>query len=243
MSNGLLIDLVSYWKMEEASGDLYDAHGSNDLTATDLSRDTGIKDYCQSVWSTSANAMIANSTNMGTRTRSVSQWVKLRYASQPGTDAVFFLQQAENDGSWKYVLRRGTQDATLDKFRFWTEHSGGSADAFSSTVPISDNTTWHHIVWMYDNDADSKVCWVDAGKVIDNTPGQGDMNIYADADDTYVPGTNLGQGAVQGYYDEMAWWTRALTQEDVETIYNSGDGLFYDDWDSGATNDKFFLVF
>ena len=34
-----------------------------------------------------------------------------------------------------------------------------------------------------------------------------------------------------GIIDEVAFWNRAITTDEISEIYNSGTGKFYNDWD------------
>lgn len=42
--------------------------------------------------------------------------------------------------------------------------------------------------------------------------------------------------------DESAIWSKVLTDEDIDALYNSGAGLAFSEWTSGADTGAMFMV-
>ena len=118
-----------------------------------------------------------------------------------------------------------------DKYEFAICHNNGVTSRFvkvNSSYPI--NTTdgqWHHVVAVYERDADTMQIYVD-GRA-QNSPiaaGWGATNIDIDGNRRFSVGSRSGEGVFTGSIDEVSVWKRALSANEVMDIYRRGRRLY-----------------
>jgi len=102
--------------------------------------------------------------------------------------------------------------------------------------------TWHHVtavLYDTDNDIDSTDYYINGdlwtgSKIIS---GESDGSITYTKDYQFIGARRTNQGLTnffEGKIDEVGIWDRALTSDEVSDLYNSGDGLSYDDFETLA---------
>lgn len=236
--NGLLTDLLAYYKLDEASGDALDAHtGAKDLTDTntvgaatgkinggrDFEADTNEYFVRTDADFNMASAGVAIDFTM-------SAWVNLETNDETTSygRGIFSYLTAESIGNWAVSIRGG---ATNKIYLYHWESSGADADgrkAFSSTLSTS---TWYHIVAR--RSSGTYTVWVNGASQTADTSlttdsGWGTRNA--------VMGSMwIGGGSnyvLDGIIDELGIWKRALSDSDIATLYNSGSGYAYSNFTS-----------
>ncbi|MCC6404780.1 MAG: tail fiber domain-containing protein, partial [Candidatus Yanofskybacteria bacterium] len=201
----LLTGLVSYWRMDEASGNnVADAIGSNPGTSVSATvvagkisngRDFGGTAYVDTALAPSGYAGI-----------SFSVWVNL------GTE-----------GNYPMVMSYGTTAGNPPELRFYSTTGYIEWVARSSNTGVTDNvnlagTGWHHIVAT--TDGTTLRLYKDGALV-----GQ---NAVATTIDSATPlrfGARSDGAALylDGTLDEAGVWSRELTQQEITDLYNSGN--------------------
>jgi archaellin len=219
----LLNTLISYWKLDEASGTRVDSHGTNDLSDNNsVASTTGMINN-------GADFVAANSTYLShasnaslqvTGDFTFSLWVKLSSQGGGGSDNCVFAKDA--------VAGAGTGDYTLD---YQTGGAGfyfgvNGAAAYAAVGSNTSNGVWTHLVAWYD--ASDQKCRL---RVDDTT------TYVSAATSALVQGTaafRVGARdniAVPGYIDavvdEIGFWKRKLTAVEITALYNTGAGLPY----------------
>jgi len=91
-------------------------------------------------------------------------------------------------------------------------------------------TTWKHGVVAYNGggagNSDRVKIWIDG--TLQTLSFSGTMpTSLLDRSGDFRLGWNDGQSHLNGSLDEVAVWSRALTQADVDALYNSGSGVTY----------------
>ncbi len=228
----LLTNLISYWKMDEASGNALDAHGANDLTDNNtVGSATGIignaRDFeadNSEFFNIADNADLSvDNTSNGDIGFTIQAWVKLE--SQPGTLPIVGKFDDNFSPGREYLLY---WNSGTNRFTFGVTFDGGegfqqvSADTFGN---ISTGV-WYLIHAWYDPlDSRLHIC-VNAGlddsglfvstNVID-PPTAAPFTIGSYDSTTYF----------DGLIDEVGFWKRVLTSQERTDLYNSGAGLAY----------------
>lgn len=220
-SNGLLTNLVSYWKLDEASGTRVDSHGSNDLT------DNNTVGSAAGIISNAADFTEADSEYLSTTTLPVSSfpcsfscWVKL----DDTADEYEFLSLAKNSSPVVYIALRSPPSRGYEL----QVRSGGSTfdgSNFAAANGGTLSTDWTHVVAVISGSGDAKL-------YVDNVLVETDTNTFS-----WPPGMDefaigrIGDSS-PGYsncaVDEVGIWSRALSASDVTNLYNSGNGLAYE---------------
>lgn len=219
--NAVWTDVTAYWTMNEASGTREDSIGSADLTPTasdpasvsgklgnaaDLERDN------TQYFSTADAAGLSFS---GTDSFSISAWIKLettgtrmRVISKWGASA------AVQD--WELTI-----NATLGPF-FAVSDSATTASINDGTAL---NTDWHHIVAVFDNANNELRLYLDGSQCA--TP-VAETNDPTDSSSTIYVGNDYdGSDAFDGLIDDLCLFRKALTDANVTTLYNGGNGRAY----------------
>jgi len=208
-------NLVSYWKLDESSGNAADSVGSNTLTNNNSTAYVSGKiNNGADLESTSSNYFSkATSVDLpsGNGARSISAWVKVE--SYPDHLTVLSYGTRNNYQNFEFIiLSSGVMTVGI-----YNENSANSSTAISTG-------TWHHIAYTYDGTT-SKF-YLDG--VIDGT------DTFANTPNTGTS-TNLYVGILNdatsfkfdGIIDELAVWSRALTEVEVGQLYNLTSGLQY----------------
>lgn len=217
----LLTSLISAWKLDEASGNAADSHGSNTLTdnggvgsgtgkigtARDLERSS------TQYFSRADNASLST----GDIDFTFAMWVNIE-STPPST---YNLINKEADFNQEYVI-----DYTSgSKFRFFINGAaGGLIIASTSTYSTS---TWHFVVAWHDAGANTLNIQVNDGAV-DSVGTGGAVPLNGTAE--FRMGASAFPG-FPGYFDGLIdganFWKRVLTSAERATIYNNGNGLAY----------------
>ena len=225
-------NLVSYWKLDEASGNAADSVGSN--TAVN----TGTATYGAAIIN---NGVILNGSSQYltvtdhasldfTTAFSASMWFKV--TTMAADKALLVKWTYQTQGSW--AIQTGIDAADeIGIFIATSLTDNGNGCHLTTDAANLSSDTWYHLVVVYDGsqtgdanrlkiyvNASSKAFTVDAGAVpasLQNSSAPVNMGFFGG-----VLTRHLG-----GSMDEVGLWSRALTSDEVTTLYNSGAGLQY----------------
>lgn len=236
MANGLLNDLISYWQCDEASGNLGDSHSSNTLTgkADVPSRTAGLFGNAANfnsanvVCESSAAALDFRQNPMVSFT--VSMWVNFNSIKTTGSSWLWEQYDGVGNEGWGLVFRGQNSP---DDWNFFMRHSAGTVSCPATPSDISAGT-WHHVVIRYNASTKEMAIFIDGVK--DTTDATGFQVITAGAVDFTVGGWGAnGVEISNALHDEIGAWSAALSDTQVSQLYNSGSGLAYSSFDSGAS--------
>jgi hypothetical protein len=215
-------DLISYWKLDEASGNALDAHGAHELTATNApgtvtgkindGRDLAVTKY----FSKGFDAELG----FGDEDFTVAGWVKL--TSKPGLG--FMLNCFSGTQGYQLSYR-----SDQDRFYF------AVGDADSQHIENADNlgspstATWYYLVAWHDSTANTVNIQVNNGTV--------DSGGYSAGVSTPAADFQIGfsGNSIDGVVDEFALWNRILTTQERTDLYNGGSGLAYSAFNDDET--------
>ena len=206
--------LVSYYKLDESSGNALDAEGSNDLTVTGATQNDSEAIINTSYSFDGVNDFLVDTTASGlpTTVGSISAWVRHDGSISQSEDSII---EMGNGGTTRILLR--TKDA--DNIALFID---GTEAAIKENVITSN--TWFHVVVTWDTVNDLFVMYIDGSDVSATTLATGnpatvdEINIGSDHSDNQLWGGKL---------DEIGIWTKILTSSEVTSLYNSGNGLAY----------------
>jgi hypothetical protein len=221
----LLLGLVSYWPLEEASGTRYDVVGTNHLT------DNNTVTSAAGKVDTSAEFTAANSESLSINSNTSIQcgdidftfaaWVNL--GAKTGSAQIISKinsggGKVEYDFSWvgapTHRYRLSVAKPT-DNWVYVDAVSGGNVDL----------DTWHLIVAWHDHALDKLYIQVDNGTV-DSVATGGALQAASTADLYF--GYRQWVGAyLTGKIDEAGFWKRILTTDERSALWNGGAGLTY----------------
>lgn len=195
-------DLVSYWKLDEASGNATDSHGTNALT---------------NVSAGSVPGKVGNARDFDTGTYLfIGDNASLSVGS---TDfAIAFWVRFDSLSGLKFVLRKGEE--------FYIYHNGASLvfEALTTggyavrTIGTVTTGTWFFVVIWWDNTNGSMCSSLNANAAATTSLG----STFRDHNGSFVIGNSFN-----GSVDEMGFWKRVLTSDERTQLYNGGNGLAY----------------
>lgn len=204
--------LVAYYQLEEDAGTANSTiFGINLTNVTDTFPTYQVAGRVNFGYDFSASPM-NNSLNgilpIGDEVRSISIWVKKDTAA--GNQGFIGLGNA-------VAPDRSAFNLVADNSKFHFTAGGNDFDIFS--VAFSD-ATWYNLVITYDGT--TIVTYVNGTNYVNNTPA----GAFVTADSLEVGGFSwTTSGDLAGDVDEIGIWNRTLTTDEVEGLYNDGNGI------------------
>lgn len=225
-------NLAAYWPLNEASGSALDAHGSNDLTETSgtiaatTGKITGARDFeagDTEYFEIADNADVST----GDVDFTITAWVR---AESKDGNMVIVGKDTNTSGNREYNLfYRGTDRFSFEVFS--ATDSGTVLDASSFGSPSTG--TWYFVVAWYDATANTMNIQVNNGTVNSTSKS----TLQASGSSVFRIGARNFSGG-EAYWDglicEVGLWKRVLTSDERTELYNSGNGLSYDDFGGGG---------
>lgn len=217
-------NLISYWKLDESSGNADDAVSTNDLTNANVSYTTG-KINNGAVFNQTTNKLQVNS-NLGINggSCSISLWAKMSANPASGFDDFFFLT-ANSTSKANYNIYYENNSGTLQlSFSRGRDNVG---DQIARTNVDLGTTNWHHCVLTYDGtNIEGYLDGTSIGTAAASGNGTGPATGNVSLIGAWTYNGNYGNYH-KGMIDEVGVWSRALSSTEVTALYNSGNGLQY----------------
>lgn len=217
--------LISWWDLDEASGNRADSHGSNTLT--------------DNATVTSATGKVSDAADFEATN---GEWLSKAAPHGCGFDSITDITIAcwvnfESLAVDAGIMRVG--NSTTASAHDWMLYSATSASRLRFYIPSSSafsgrfvdanshgnlsTSTWYFVIGQYDASAETAFISVNAG-TLDSQTGLGSPNSSGSQ-------LELGRFDTGNYYDglidEAAVWNRLLNQSEINTLYNSGSGIAY----------------
>lgn len=209
----LIDNLISYYKLDESSGDAIDAHGSDDGTVTGATQNVSGK--INTAYSFDGNDLVElNSSISGDTSVTATCWFKT--SSSTGFQAILDLNNDGGSSTKGFAIEFDGADGVIQPL------IDGIARGSGSTV-INDGT-WHFAV-ITRNGNDYNV-YLDGGSTPEAT--------LTNAGGSFGAVNRIGQNghaSIDGFFigevDEVGIWSRVLSTSEMSELYNSGNGLAY----------------
>lgn len=220
-SNGLLTNLVSYWKLDEASGNALDAHGSNTLTANGApGATTGKLSGCRTFNGSSDYFAVADNASLSTGDIDffLAGWV---YQTSAGNQ-VFAGKYDTGGTDAEYLLDGGGAAGT--QYRFTVSAIGAAGvSVIASTFGNYSINTWNFLAAWHDSVANTINIQVNNGTIDSVSHSGGVFNSAA----PFQFGARINGGPpgnfLAGRLDEFGFWKGGIpnsTQRGL--LYGSG---------------------
>ena len=215
----LTTSLVSYWDMDETSGTTVDdAINIRNGTATNTTIVNGIIGKARNLTGAGSYINIPHHTYYNLTSKiSVSLWFKGVNNSDQAYG--FAFGKADTTGyNGYYILMRpwgGGANFIVAKADDTEEYGVGGTD-------VIDNT-WHHFVGVYDTSGDNRIKFYLDGAYQGSRPA---FDPTTNSQPIRIGEYTSGKYIV-GAVDEVGLWKKALTNQEVLDLYNSGNGNAY----------------
>lgn len=224
-ASSLLTGLVSYWNLDESSGNAIDLVGSNTgtLVGSTTQGTTGKINTCYGFPNNSAVNFGHDASLDLVQKGSVSCWI---YITTQGYSVIFQKSDLDNSqNGWALTTTLDDGICTLQAFvaNSSTSHYWGGGTGYTNL-----NTgTWYHVVMTWDNDLNDLSVYLNGNLEISSIK---DIDFTSSGFD-FVLGAIKWTGGYYNYFkgniDEVGVWNRALTGTEVTTLYSGGSGKSY----------------
>ncbi|MEO1063759.1 MAG: LamG-like jellyroll fold domain-containing protein [Actinomycetota bacterium] len=231
----LLTDLVAHWKLNETSGTRADSHGSNDLTDNNTVGSASGKLGNAADFESTNNEYLSHADNADLATGdfdwTVTAWFRLESLPSAVGDTGGIVTKHKDGDEKEFIVAVSTGE---DKPLIRLFALGGSTIATATWGAAVSTGTWY-FVEAYHDAANNEI-----GIAINNgthvTAPTGGTASARKTDVLWQIGS-LGNGSsfLDGRVDSVSRWDRLLTSQERSDLYNSGDGLDYDDFGGADT--------
>ncbi len=216
--NGLLNGLVAYWDLDD---DAIDSHSTFD--GTEVASPTygaGIINNGITLSGASNQSVnFGNDSALNPSEMSVSLWFK---ADSIANLETLFSRQSSSSPYPSYDIRFNSS-SQINPYVV----CGGSAKSITSTTTFSTGTFYHLVLTV---DGTDMRIYVDGSS--DATPVSTGAAITGGTENTILGAhSTAGSRGFDGIIDEVGVWNRALSADEVTTLYNGGSGLSYASFD------------
>jgi len=222
----LASNLVSYWSLDEASGNAIDAHGANDLTDTNtVGSAAGKVGNCRD-FEKDANEYFSIADNAGLRTGDIdfsfAAWVKM----ESKNSFPQILSKWGGSGDAEYALG---YESGSDRLSFSVSSTGSNTvTAVANTLGSPSTGTWYFVAGGHN--ATTNEIWISVNAGTPNTTSHSAGVAVGAA--PFLIGelggfVGLAGGEWDGLIDELGFWKRDI-RSDLSELYNAGSGRDYD---------------
>lgn len=234
MVNSLLNNLVSYYAMDEASGNLIDSAGSADLTTTTnltYSSTNSPQGTSSILFNGSSSLAQLDASPISAVGFTVSLWFRgtSGYDASTGRCMMSISDKSASGMQSGLLTSNNSAGAGDDNQTLARDISDFNGNANNNSNTVVD--TWYHCVGTW-NSATSRYCWVNNVQGAENT-----HSVALSGYDRITIG-RLGDSTPNwhwlGQIAHVAVWDTVLTDTQIGQLYNSGSGLVYADFDNGS---------
>ncbi len=217
----LIDNLVSYWKMDEVSGNRADSHGSNTLTDVNtVGSTTGIINNGADFIAANTERLTRSAQTWGiSNASSVSLWAFTdNLAANPRV--VQFGTGGANTSSITILF----QNVSTGFFYVDLRSSSGSTGKIYKFLPASVSSLRHYV---YTWDGTDFILYENGSAVTPTKDSDGALSMTDSSRALAIGSTTAGTAPLDGTVDEVGLWSRALSASEVSELYNGGAGLAY----------------
>ena len=221
-------NLISWWKLDETSGTRYDAHGSNDLSDINtVGYAAGKKGNAADFEKDNSEHLKINdnaSLSFGNESFTIVMWVKFESVSTVGQVVLSKWDWGVNKMEYEIAKPYGAY-----RFSFKVSKDGlAETSVIANTFGDVSAGVWYFVAGVHDSVNDKLTIYVN--DKFDSVSYSSGCN---DNTSPFAIGAEFNSGAAYALYDglvdEVAIWRRALTADELEWLYNSGNGRTYED--------------
>ncbi|CAG0926907.1 hypothetical protein TFLX_00255 [Thermoflexales bacterium] len=217
--------LVSYWKLDEATGNALDVLGTNPLTATNAPGSTvGMVQGARTFSGDHQYFSIPTrpSVEVGDTSFTFTAWVSMTDKANHRNFVGKQIEITETDRDYSLYY-----DINFDRFIFQVAGPDGVTltRAMANSLGSPAANVWYFLAGGYD--AARGYVWISVnGDLRETTPFTGNAHV---GQAPFMLGAvdNPYYGYHSGWMDEVGFWKRALTSAEVAALYNNGQGLAY----------------
>jgi len=221
-------NLVSYWKLDESSGNPADSVGGYSATNSNVNYVAGkINNGASYNGSTSYTEVSSSSGVTFTNKLTISAWVKPASYVHAYTDRGIVSKNGGGGNDESFLLTHlGDTSSTVDSWGGFVVIGGNGNEKWinGTSEPVPGN--WYHVVMTYDGSYQKLYVNGVPEKIV---PLSG--NIALTPVNMVIGARGLSGSTpsrvFNGVIDEVSYWNKALTSSEINYLYNSGNGRQY----------------
>jgi hypothetical protein len=219
----LLNNLISYWKLDEASGNAIDSHGSNTLTQVDTPGSAvGKIGNARTVSISDGYFSIADNADLSTGDIDLFFSAWFFPTANPASNRGIFGKWFTIGNQREYLL---SHLAPSNQVAFFVSNNGSAnTSVTASSFGALSLNQWHYIEAWHNANANEIGVAVNG---TENTTAHSTGVFDSTAAFNLGSFNSTGSGAVTGRIDEVGFWKRVLTNDERSALYNNGSGLAY----------------
>ncbi|NTW31741.1 MAG: LamG domain-containing protein, partial [Bacteroidetes bacterium] len=224
--------LVSYWKLDESSGDAADSKGSNTLANIGVTYSAGkINNSATLVAATVSyfKKVSPIGVNLAASDFSMQFWVKFTSLPVDDSQIIFAWHDASRwttngDDGYYIALQKPNGDSNYYLRMVLYNYPNGDHKEFAW---IPSTSVWYHLVCTFNNTTKKHNWYINGTQQTEQTGTYGIGGNNVNTNDLKIGGAGSTSSNVNGIIDEVGIWSRTLTAAEVTCLYNSGNGLAY----------------
>lgn len=230
----LTTGLISYWDMEESSGSRYDLHGTNNLTENGtggVGQGTGKIGNCADLTASDSDVLshADNADFSQTGDMSWSMWINAdSLPSTNGTNQglVEKLLGTGNQRSYMFAMSYGVNTTDTPEWRIGMSSDGVTLTQKWLTRSATSTSTWYHVVFTYDASAGEVEVWVNGAS--EGTVTGLPTSVFDSSTTAYIGAAPNSLAAYHdGLLEEVGFWSKVLSDQEISDLFAGGDGLPY----------------
>lgn len=228
-------NLVSYYKLDEASGNADDAHSDNDGTVTGATYGAdGIINDAYTFNASDANVLVDGvRADMASDTKgTISFWMKPIDATPSSNQTMISF------GDTNALQRLSIQNLTNGKCNVILQSDASHDWQLTTNSAVFSDGTWAHVVIVQAQTTSTSKIYINgsaaAASYTDLAGGyDGDewLSVLSNLDNCHMGVQNMNNDGkileFKGDIDEVAFFNTNLSSDDISALYNGGAGLAY----------------
>jgi len=208
---------ISYWKLNESSGNASDSVGSNTGTNTSVTYSAGKMSNGADFNGTTSRLNIPTTGLAPTTAVSFSCWVKC--SSYTTRQSLLVKSDGVGSSTTAFAFEVGNASGKSTMVI-----SNGSSQVQTNSSASLTTGVWTHLAFTYDGT--NQRLYIDGSLDTSNTSGIGNVNNITQTTALGYYGSLAGI-TLNGSLDEAGFWNVALTASEITDLYNSGNGKSY----------------
>ena len=212
----LLTNLIASWSLDETTGTAFaDNVGTNNGGSTATPSSTAKFGYSRNYTASNHYASVAYDASLALTgdELTISLWV--RFTTLPSVaarNAYLFSTQRADAQFWSTLLYVDTND----QLRFYAKNTVPTSYLATSAVSAFSINTWYNIIAVVDGAGNNLKLLINGADAVNTT--QAFAGTLYGFDSTVIIGGDGGTGAVAGYMDEVAYWLKSISAQEITDL-------------------------
>lgn len=213
-ANGAVYSLVSYWKMDDASGtapmDFSTTGANTTFTGTPSATSTCSLGKCYYFGGSTDGLLAASGPNLSTSSFTISNWIN----TSANSAQMYSVDSISSNQGYAIGLSSGN-------IAYFIGQSGSSSSGTCGTALVNDGK-WHLVTGVFNRAASSTFdCYLDGKKLSSATLSGAYPSMPSSGAQVAIGNLAGCCAAFRGYVDDARIYNRALSATEIQSLYNA----------------------